>query len=66
MSQKNGIGYTEAYTPTIKAAGASPGFDPFTRSLKNTAPSAPPLRISKHTATPSKAAKITMKGRGAK
>ena len=34
MSQKNGIGMTEPPAMTIKAAGASPGYDPFTKSIK--------------------------------
>lgn len=67
MSKKNGIGYTEAPEPTIKAAGASPGFDPFTKSIaKGKAMSAGCLQISKETGTPSRAHKISMKGRGSK
>jgi hypothetical protein len=65
MAKNYGIGYSEAPPLTVKVAGASPGYDPFTKSIgKGKSMSAGPISISKATATPSKSTKITMKKRG--
>lgn len=64
MAEKNGIGYSASVTPTIKAAGASPGYDPFTKSIsKGKGMSAGPISIPKTTGTPSRGGKVTMKSR---
>jgi hypothetical protein len=53
---KNGIGLREPIVPTVKVAGASPGYDPFTKSIsKGMAMSVGPVEISKATGSPGKA-----------
>jgi hypothetical protein len=62
---KNGIGITNPITPVLKVAGASPGYDPFTKSIaKGRAMSAGPIEIEKKVFVGgSKSGKITMKSR---